>query len=298
MLSPPKSFCRFSDPVPLPTDNEEQIRFWSEEAGPQWVAEQALLDQLVGPSGLAAIDRAGLQPGQSVLDVGCGTGQTTVEIAKRVGVDGRVVGLDVSGVMLEAARQRAKTAAVAATFLEADAQVAPLPHRSFDTVFSRFGVMFFSDPRQAFSNFRGALKPDGCITFLCWQAVSENPWVAKPLAAMAEYVPLPEPPPKKAPGEFSFSQRERILSVLSRSGFVDIDLHDLRTPLVLEAELAVAVDFFSHLGPAASLLREAEEGVAEKAKSALARVLEAHHEQGKLTMDAAIWLVTACLPQR
>src|SRR5262249_19802986 len=134
------------------------------------------------------------RPGERLLDVGSGCGQTTLSLAASVSPGGEVLGVDISRPMLAVARQRAAAAtAPGPAFIEADAQTFPFEPESFDGLFSRFGVMFFGDPKAAFRNLLGALKPGGRLVFVCWRGLAENPWMTAPLAAAARDLP-PTPP--------------------------------------------------------------------------------------------------------
>src|SRR5262245_40711145 len=193
------------------TANEAQAKHW-EELGPGWLAAEAHSMTVSGPFGRAAMERLAPQPGDRVLDIGCGSGPTTVELARRVAPDGAALGVDISPTMIDAARERAASERVAnATFAVADAQVEPFGDGAFDAVYSRFGVMFFAGTAAAFANSRGALAPDGRFAFACWQPVFENEWMLVP--GMAVISVTGEPPPMPAPGEpgpFLLSEPARV----------------------------------------------------------------------------------------
>ena len=175
--------------------NAEQITYWNEQSGPKWVALDGRLDALISPYGDRALERTKPALGERVLDVGCGCGRTTLELAARVGSPGSVTGIDISTVMLARARERArKSGAQNVRFENADVQTHAFEPGSFDLAFSRFGVMFFADPVAAFANLRGALAPGGRLAFVCWQPLANNPWMQVPLAATAPHLKLPEPP--------------------------------------------------------------------------------------------------------
>src|SRR5467141_281082 len=152
--------------------NTAQIEYWNGGAAETWVAQQERLDRQLDPLGRAALRALAPRPGEHVLDVGCGSGQTALQLADAVGPGGRVVGLDLSSQLLAAARRRNPSAHVA--FERADAQTHAFD-QPFDAIYSRFGVMFFADPVAAFANLRRALKPGGRMAFVCWRAESENP---------------------------------------------------------------------------------------------------------------------------
>ncbi|HEY5658515.1 MAG TPA: class I SAM-dependent methyltransferase, partial [Myxococcota bacterium] len=180
---------------PATGPNAEQIQYWNHASGPGWVAAQARIDGQVAPFGLLAMERAGIVEGERVLDVGCGTGQSTLQLVERVGRKGSVTGIDVSAPMLARATERAKQAGFKnVSFLRADAQTHRFDPRHFDLIYSRFGVMFFADPRAAFANLRTALTPGGHLSFVCWQERAKNPWMLEPLLAAGRHIQLPAPP--------------------------------------------------------------------------------------------------------
>lgn len=155
--------------------NSAQIQHWNGEGGANLLAMRERIERHLRPLGHLAMERAAFQPGEHVLDIGCGTGETTFNIGSRVGPRGSATGVDVSRLLLSVARERLGVAGVPnVSFLEADAQSAPFHPGASDCVFSRFGVMFFADPVAAFHNLLGALRPGGRLSFLSWRPVSEN----------------------------------------------------------------------------------------------------------------------------
>ncbi|HWA62483.1 MAG TPA: methyltransferase domain-containing protein, partial [Caulobacteraceae bacterium] len=194
--------------------NAGQAAYWNTLAGATWVAMQDKLDRQIAGVGAATIAVLDPRPGEKILDVGCGCGASSLELARAVGATGEVLGLDISAPMLEVARRRAAEAGLAqARFQVGDAQVWPFEPGTYDALFSRFGVMFFADPTAAFSNLRRALKPDGRMTFLCWRTVADNPIMTVPGAAAAKLFPAEppaSPPDPNAPGPFAFADGERL----------------------------------------------------------------------------------------
>ena len=276
-----------------PLDNLALIEYWNTKAGPTWVAYQEQLDRLLGRLGEQLVRHVAPQRGERVLDVGCGTGQTSIDLATAVGPSGKVTGVDVTLTMLEAARRRAASGGVDLELLEADAQVHSFESAAYDAVVSRFGVMFFADPVAAFSNLRGALRSEGRLVFLCWQGVEENPWVQKPMAAVARHVALPEPPPAGSPGPFSLGDADRTRALLSKAGYRSIEIEDVRQALVLGANVEEAFQFLLEIGPTARALAEAASGDKEAALQALKHMLEAHASGINVCLDSAAWLVSA-----
>ena len=273
--------------------NADQIEYWNELAGPKWVAAETLLDAQIGSLGRRAMEHTGVAPGEAVLDVGCGCGQSTLQLADRVGPGGSIMGIDVSRVMLERARSRAADRANV-RFEAADAQTATLPNGRYDLVFSRFGVMFFADPMAAFANLRSSLKPGGRIAFVCWQELGRNPWMRVPLAAAATHVSLPAPPAPDAPGPFAFADADRVQRILTGAGFANAVCEGLEQTLLVGGggELDRTVEFLLQIGPLGALLREAGEATRSAVAGAVRDAVAGYVTQEGVRMDAAAWLVT------
>jgi SAM-dependent methyltransferase len=284
--------------LPAVGPNSEQIRYWNETTGPRWVEQEELLDAQVSPLGLAAIERAGVAPGERVLDVGCGCGQTSLQLARRVGPSGAVLGIDVAAVMLERARARA-AGLPNLRFVNADAQTHRFGER-FDLVFSRFGVMFFADPPAAFANLRRALLPGGRLAFVCWQAIERNPWMLVPLRALVGLVELPPPPAPGAPGPFSFADPQRVRGILAAAGCSDVALEPQEGELALGAGggLERAVGLALQIGPAGAALREAGEDVRRRAADAVREALAPFTTPEGVRAGYAAWIATARNPAR
>jgi len=277
--------------------NAEQITYWNEHAGPNWVAREALLDEQIAPLGLAAMNRAGVAAGERVLDVGCGCGHTTLELAARVGPRGSVTAIDISTPMLERARARAAEQGLAGVrFVNADAQSTRLAPAAFDLVFSRFGVMFFADPKAAFANLRASLAPGGRVSFVCWQELARNAWMSVPMRAAAQQVALPAPPPPGAPGPNSFADPGRVRGILEGAGFSEIAIEPLEDTLVVGgsgASLDQAVEFTLQMGPMARALRETPaDGIARVAVAVRAAISPYMTSKGVI-LGYAAWIVSA-----
>ena len=227
--------------------------------------------------------------------MGCGCGQTSLQLAERVGAAGAVTGIDLSAPMLARARERARAAGLAnVRFENADAQTHAFAARSFDAAYSRFGVMFFGEPTAAFANLRGALREGGRLAFVCWRSLSENEWLRVPLLAAATQVELPAPPAENAPGPFSFARRERVEGILTGAGFRDLSIEPLDGELTVGggATLDRAVDFMTQMGPAGRLLGEAPPDARARAAAALREAIEPFTGPKGIRMTYAAWIVT------
>lgn len=279
--------------------NAEQISYWNEQSGPKWVALEEMLDAQLEPLGRLAMERAGVAARERVLDVGCGCGQTCLQLAARVGPAGSVLGVDISSPMLERARERTRQAGLDhVRFENADAQTADLGEQGFDLAFSRLGVMFFAEPRAAFANLRRALAPGGRLAFVCWQALEHNPWMRVPVTAAARHLPLPPRPEPGAPGPFAFADAERVRGILEDAGFEEFAFEPHERELLVGGggSLEHAVDFLLQMGPTAAALRAA----GALAESRRAAVFDAVREaiapyavEGGVRMPSTSWIVTA-----
>jgi SAM-dependent methyltransferase len=272
--------------------NAAQITYWNATAGPIWVAMSDALDSEIRPLGLAAMTALAPQVGERVIDIGCGCGDTTLELARRVGAGGSVLGADISAPMLDVARRRAGEAGLAqASFVQADAQAHAFAGDA-DAVFSRFGVMFFADPAAAFANIRRGLKPGGRLAFVCWRPLPENPWMTVPFAAAAPLLPAAPPPPDPlAPGPFAFADPVRVRGILVEAGFADIaiDPHDEK---VGWGDLEQSAQVSLRVGPLGAVVRDNPQ-LAGPIEAAVREGLRPYLTETGVLLDSATWIVTA-----
>ena len=191
-----------------------------------------------------------------MVDVGCGTGATTLELAARVGTSGAVLANDISEPMLALARRRiAAHGYDQVHFLGADAQTHPFAPATFDLLFSRFGLMFFSDPVAAFANLMSALKPGGRLAFVCWAPLDANPWFKEPLAVGARRLGPPEPQPPRAPGPLALAETGYVEEILGAAGFAGIGIETLTTHLKGAATAEEEAEFACLVGPLTRLIQ-------------------------------------------
>lgn len=270
---------------------------WNGNSGENWVTHQLRLDRMLQSFGDMALKAAAAQPGEHILDIGCGAGVTSFALAEQVGAEGYVLGVDISPQLITRARDDAPKDAWV-DFQLADAATAPLPQAAFDLLFSRFGVMFFDDPLEAFSHMRRALKSRGRLAFVCWRGAQENDWVRLPMTAIRDIVP-PTPADPTAPGPFAFADPERVSDMLAAAGFDDIaiapfdatipyghgDTRDEATDDALGLAFAV--------GPLSRALAGQADDVRAEAAIAVRAAFATQPGETSVLIDGAAWIVTA-----
>ena len=274
--------------------NAKQIEEWNGERGKRWLDQYAFVDRQLIAFGRRAMDQSALRPGERVLDIGCGTGETTLELARRVGPAGSALGVDISRLLLDSARDLARKAqAPNVSFEEGDAQTYRFAPASFDLVFSRFGVMFFEDSDVAFRNLKAALRPGGRVVFVCWRSLQESEFFAIPMAAAFRRLPPPAPMDPDAPGPGAFANPDRVRGILSRSGFTEIAIDPIDEK-VGGSSLDETVGTLTRMGPAAALIGgappEVQQLIVADVRAAL-KPLE--RPDGTVFLGAAAWLAAA-----
>jgi SAM-dependent methyltransferase len=274
-----------------PTSNAAQIEHWNAVAGKTWAQHQELLDRQIESLGLVAIDALAPTKGEHILDIGCGCGQSSLALADRVGAAGSVIGVDVSAPMLEVALHRSRAnPSLAVTFRQMDAQTDDLGRSQFDAAFSRFGVMFFSDPEAAFTNIRNSLKPGGRLVFICWRSLAENPWMQAPLQVALPFIPPVSPPDPTSPGPFSFAAPDRVRGILANAGFQSVAINPLDAPIG-GADVEQTLNLSLKMGPLGAVLREHPE-LAAAVTGAVRDMLSAYLTPSGVVMPSATWIVT------
>ncbi len=276
--------------------NEAMRDYWNGDVGRTWADMQSRMDGALAPVTDALLAVATAKPGDRVLDVGCGAGDTSFALAHAVAPDGHVLGVDVSAPLLERARDRA--AGTSAVFIEADAANIATTRR-FDLVVSRFGVMFFDDSVAAFDHLRSLAEPDGRLAFACWRSPADNLWATLPVAALAGLLPPAAPADPHVPGPFAFADAARVTDLLARAGWLDVAALPIDFTMAMGAgddPAADAADFSLRIGPAARALADAvAAGTLDRAVAAatIAAAYAPHVAGGVLALPAGIWLVTA-----
>lgn len=283
--------------TPAQVFNEDQRTRWNGIDGDYWTSNQDRLDRTLAPVTGPLLEFAAPRAGSTVIDVGCGCGATTIELARAVGPSGRVIAIDVSRPMLARAAERLCNFANT-TCLAGDAAEMPLGDLGADLIVSRFGVMFFGDPVAAFGNLRTGLAPGGRLRFACWRPIDENPWLRIPLHAVYEHTPrLPKPDPEE-PGPFALGDRARVTRILTAAGFTAPSF----TPLDIEMDVAAggtledAALQSSSMGPAKRALADQSDDVRAAAIESIRRALAPYATTAGVKLPGAVWLVAAERP--
>ncbi|HEX3944137.1 MAG TPA: methyltransferase domain-containing protein [Rhizomicrobium sp.] len=274
------------------TINAQQIEYWNGLAGERWSKAQDRIDHHLGLITEALLALAAPKEGERVLDIGCGGGTTALILRERVGPEGAVTGIDISAPNLALARARAHAGMADVAFLKTDAATYEF-EPTFNLAFSRFGVMFFDDPAVAFANLRTALVKDGRLVFVCWRTFKENEWAFAPYEAALDLLPPQEAMDAHAPGPFAFADRERLMSILERSGFRDIAVKPLDTTVNMGATVDDAVTEALTIGPLARAAAELDEATREKIRARIRPVIARHQTSYGIVAPAAVWLVSA-----
>jgi SAM-dependent methyltransferase len=271
---------------------DEQMRLWNGPAGRAWVDTQDLLDQMYKPLERLLVEAVATTGSRGpVLDIGCGTGGTTLAVARLLGREGRCTGVDISAPMIAAARARAAREGVPATFLEADVQEQTFEPAGIDVIISRFGVMFFDDPVRAFTNLRRATSDDGHLRFIAWRSAAENPFMT--VAERAAAPLLPNLPPRRldGPGQFAFANRQRIAAILAETGWADVDVAPLDTECSLPA--GEMLRYLSKMGPVGMALQEVDERLRGHVIDTIRPAFEPYVHGPDVRFTAACWMVSA-----
>ncbi|HUQ50911.1 MAG TPA: class I SAM-dependent methyltransferase [Gammaproteobacteria bacterium] len=271
--------------------NADQIALWNGSAGRGWVEAQDSLDRLFEPFEELLVEAVAASNARDVLDVGCGTGSTTLAAARRVGAGGTSLGVDISEPMIALARERAGLESTPPKFLCADAQTYAFAPASFDLIVSRFGVMFFDHSVRAFANLLRATKPGGGLHVIAWRHPADNPFMTAAERAAAPL--LPQLPARNAdePGQFAFADRERVRAILENSGWTEIDIRPLDVECVLPTSELDA--YLIRLGPLARVLKQLDEPTRARVLTAVRAAFGPFVHGAEVRFTAACWTIRA-----
>jgi ubiquinone/menaquinone biosynthesis C-methylase UbiE len=263
---------------------------WNGAAGQSWVAAQDALDEMFRPFEDLLVSTAAARPRTAVLDVGCGTGSTTIALQKRLGPAAACVGVDISQPMLEHARSRCGQDN-APTFVCADAETHAFERERFDLLVSRFGVMFFKDSVQALANLRLAARSNAELCFIVWRGPAENPFMTTAERAAAGILPNIPPRVPDAPGQFGFADPQRVRRILEQSGWSNIGIEPLDVTCSFP-EPALA-QYATRLGPLGGILRKADEQLKARVLAVVRPAFEAYVHGELVRFTAACWKISA-----
>jgi len=282
-----------SSAVAVHPANRDQLRAWDGDGGAYWAARAEYFERAIARYTARFFAAAGIADGDRVLDVGCGSGGTTREAARRA-PGGEAVGVDLSSAMLGVARRAAEREGLRnVRFVQADAQVHPFPAGSFDVVISRTGAMFFADPVAAFTNIGRALVGGGRLVLLVWQTPAANEWFSEIAGSLAPGRPLPTPPPD-VPSPFSLADPDRVRNILGTAGFGEVDVAGVAEPEWFGRDVDDAVSFIQ--GLAGWMLEGQDDEARARALGDLRRSAERHLTEDGVEFGSAAWLVTARRP--
>ena len=275
--------------------NIKQRQFWSGAGGDVWVNKQREMDIMLNPLGDRVIERLDLKSDAKIIDIGCGCGATTLEIAKKI-TQGEILGVDISEPMLDKATETAKEMSLSNISFEVkDVQVDVMPQNYFDIAFSRFGVMFFEDPFEAFKNIHTSLREDGLLSFVCWQNASLNPWQSLSIQVIKEFLDLPAPAPK-SPGPFAFEDKTYLEEILRESGYKGLEILDNQEDIVMFSGKSIreACEDYLTINPVVTeMLKNSKPELTEEILEALVIKFSNFHQNDGLLFPSATWIVTA-----
>lgn len=270
---------------------------WAGEMGERWKRYIDCFESMITPVGNAAIEFAEFRRGESVIDIGCGGGPSTFQIAQQVGDAGHVTGVDISTGLIDTARARQKELGLTnMDFVVGDAATMAFERR-YDCLFSRFGIMFFEDLHAAFRNLATAVKPGGRAALCCWGPPQANPWVGDLMAVITRYV---EPPPRdpRAPGPFVLGDKEYLCEILDQAGFRDVELTIWKGDQYLGgigADANAAAEFALDATFIGDLLADASDDIRRAATDDLVKMLREKETEHGIAMKGTAWLVAAHL---
>jgi ubiquinone/menaquinone biosynthesis C-methylase UbiE len=280
--------------------NDEFTAFWNDVLVEKFERFRNILLDGLSYHSQVPLRRLEIAQGAKVLDVGCGWGDTAIQLAQKVGPGGEVVGLDCCNAFLEKGRNDARAAGLTnVRFVEADVQTyrfAP----EYDLCFSRFGMMFFSNPVAAMRNVRSALKPGATVMFVTWRSIEDNPWFGIPKKVVLDFLPPPgEDAASCGPGPFSMANSEVVAAQLKAAGFVDIGFERIDGPVMVGSSVEQALQFQLALGPAGEVFRVAGEEAERRRpeiERALREAIAPYEQNGNIVMQSSSWTITARKP--
>lgn len=281
---------------PHSSRNTREIEFWNSASTRSWSEHVDLIDRFMQPVTAVLFEHAAPKPGETVIDIGCGSGTTVMDMARRVGPSGRVEGFDVAKLSVERANERiAQSGLTNATVTLADLSTAALASRRYDLAISRFGVMFFTDPAATFAHLHAAMKTGGRLTFAVFRTARENTWASGPVGAVRHMLELPPPPGPEDPGQFSWADPQRVERILRDGGFQNISL----TPIDPQMRYAgpggaeEAADFCFLVGPILRAVAKLTPDQRQEVRGKLVDYFKSVEGPDGIVLPGANWIVKA-----
>ncbi len=279
------------------------VRFWNEVLAPKFIRFKHILVDGLSRHSEAVFPALPVRPGDQVLDVGCGFGDTALKLAERIGPAGNVVGIDCCDAFLDFARAAVRARGLAnVTFVRGDAEVA-LPTNQFDFVFARFGTMFFANPVAGLRNMRKALRPGGRMVHIVWRDRSDNPWLSMAKDIVLRFLPPPGADAQTCgPGPFSMSDETTVRAMMKVAGYDEVELRRVDAPVLVGRNVNDAIAFQLAIGPAGEVFREAgaeAERQRERIEAALAEAIDRQKTAADgIVMDSSSWVISGINPGR
>jgi len=290
-----------STTVERATEDTAFVQFWNDVLAPKFIRFKHILVGGLSRHSEAVFPALPVRPGDRVLDVGCGFGDTAIRLAERVGPEGTVVGIDCCDAFLDIARGEVAARGVkTVTFMRGDAEIA-LPAENFDFVFSRFGTMFFANPVAGLRNMRKALRPGGRMVHIVWRRRADNPWLSMAKDVVLRFLPEPGADAQTCgPGPFSMADEQIVTAMMRSAGYENIEFHRVDATVLVGNDVNDAIAFQLAIGPAGEVFREAGALAEEKRAEIEAALAEAINRQAVtnegIVMDSSSWVISATNP--
>jgi len=282
--------------------DSDYVQFWNEVLAPKFIRFKHILVGGLTQHSEAIFPTLPVRPGDRVLDVGCGFGDTAIKLAKLVAPDGEVVGVDCCDAFLDYAHKDAEERGAAnVSFLRADAEIA-LPNAGFDFVFARFGTMFFANPVAGLRNMRKALRPGGRMVHIVWRDRADNPWLSMAKDVVLHFLAEPGADARTCgPGPFSMADETVVRRMMEVAGYQNIEFQRVDAPVLVGNDVEDAIAFQLAIGPAGEVFREAGQDAEEKREQIEAALAEAINRQKisseGIVMDSSSWVISATNPE-
>lgn len=281
-------------------ESSEYVAFWNDTLADKFDRFRDVLMNGLSYHSRIPLEDLELEPGTRIIDVGCGWGDTAIELARKTGPSGFVLGLDCVEQFLEAAREDAAEAGLKNIHFEAADVERYAFEPEFELCFSRFGMMFFENPVAAMRNIRSALRPGGTLMFIVWRRIEDNPWLGLGKEVVLDYLAPPGDDARTCgPGPFSMADTKVVTKQLEIAGYEDIAFERNDGPVTVGADVEDAVRFQLSLGPAGEIFREAGEEAERKrdqVELALGEALSPYLEDKGVVMPSSSWMITARRP--